>query len=200
MTVKETINKRYSARYFDKSKEIKEEDLNVILEAGQKAPSGFGSEPWKFVLIKGKRNMIFEAMNEQQASIDASELIAFLYVKEAYIKNNPQFIDKYKQSGFDEDKVTMYRQRIEQIVVNRPNYFREQTFFAVSQMVLQATELGIDTLIMGGFKEALLLEKLGLDANLYGISVVVAFGYNTLHQPTRKTRSLEEICLEIDLK
>ncbi len=199
MNVSEAISKRYSARYFDQTKKISKQDLLRILEAGQKAPSGFGSEPWKFVLIRGNRSSIYEAMNQQQAAVDASELIAFLYVKKDYVMNHSEFMDKYQQGGFDLEKLMAYRQRIEQIVDKRPNYFREQTLFAASQMVLQATALGIDSLIMGGFNETMLLEQLSLNEKEYGISVVVAFGYNTKPQPIRHTRSLDEICFEVVL-
>jgi len=44
---------RYSSRKY-KDKEIEEEKLNYVLEAGRIAPSANNAQPWIFIVIKGK--------------------------------------------------------------------------------------------------------------------------------------------------
>lgn len=61
-TVKEIINKRYSTRYLNPEKKINSEDIETIIEAGRKAPSGYGTEPWKFLIIDGNTEKLSAAM------------------------------------------------------------------------------------------------------------------------------------------
>lgn len=195
-TVQEAVDTRYSARYFDKDKKIDKKDLDLIINAGLKAPSGFGTEPWKFFIIKGDRQKMFKSCYEQQAILDASELVVVAYVKKGYIEKHPEFYDKVK-------RLPSYAGNKAEDLVNRlasSNYLREQAIFAASQMVLQATSLGIDNLIMSGFEEDSLLKDLGLDKNEYGLNVVLAFGHNTKPAKTHDDRRpYDEIVSDITL-
>ena len=47
-----TANRRYATKAFDPSRQVSEEDLRTILEAGRLAPSSFGYEPWKFLVVR----------------------------------------------------------------------------------------------------------------------------------------------------
>ena len=49
----ETIKKRQSVRNYQ-DKEIPEEILQQILEAGRLAPSANNGQPWKFIVVKDK--------------------------------------------------------------------------------------------------------------------------------------------------
>ena len=42
---------RHACKIFDETKKISEEDMRLILEMGQKSPSSFGMEAWKFLVI-----------------------------------------------------------------------------------------------------------------------------------------------------
>lgn len=191
------INKRYSARYFDKSKTIDPILYDLIIDAGLKSPSGFGSEPWKFIKIKGDRSKILDSGMKQQAFLDSSELLIVLYVKEKYIIDNPQFLDKFKLIYDDETKSDYIINFVKDKA--KTNYFKEQCMFAAGQMVLQATDLGIDSLLMGGFNEETLAQDLKIDTEHYGIALVIAFGYNLSKGETKPKRTAQEVVTEINL-
>lgn len=174
-SVQEAVETRYSARYFDKDKKIDKKDLDLIINAGLKAPSGFSSEPWKFFIIEGDRQKIFKSCMEQQPILDASELIVIAYIKKGYLTKHPEFYDKFAEAPNFRGKSAA--ELLDGLVTT--NYFKEQIPYAAMQMVLQATSIGIDNLIMSGFEEDSLLKDLGLDKEQYGLSVVLAFGYNT---------------------
>ncbi|MCK4912105.1 MAG: nitroreductase [Candidatus Omnitrophica bacterium] len=53
MDILELIKARRSIREF-KSKDIDEEIVDEILEAGRWAPSGLNNQPWKFMVLKGE--------------------------------------------------------------------------------------------------------------------------------------------------
>lgn len=195
-SVQEAVATRYSARYFDKEKSIEKKDLDLIIKAGLMAPSGFSTEPWKFFIIKGDRNKIFASCYEQPAILDSSELIIVGYIKKGYLEKHPEFYDKMNNlPGYSGEKGI---QLINQLAAT--NYFREQAIFAATQMVLQATSIGIDNLIMSGFDEDSLLKDLGLDKNQYGLTVALAFGYNTKPAANHGgKREYDEVVSEIKL-
>ena len=42
---------RHACKAFDENKKINDEEMHYILETGQKSPSSFGMEAWKFLVI-----------------------------------------------------------------------------------------------------------------------------------------------------
>lgn len=196
-TVLDAIDSRYSTRYFNKNKNIDKDDLMMIIDAGIKAPSGFNTQPWKFMRITGDRNKIFNSIKQQQAVLDSSEFIVVLYVKPAYLENNSQFFEQFNKMSVDKKKINEYKDAA--VIKSKTNYFREQTLFAASQMVLQATAINIDSLIIGGFDEKELLSNLDLDQNMFGISVCLAFGYSERERKERDHRTLDEVFIEKNL-
>ncbi|MGL4382522.1 MAG: nitroreductase family protein [Bacilli bacterium] len=187
---------RVSTRYFNTEKAIPSDDFLSIIKAGSLAPSGFGSEPWKFIKINNTNKALLDALNNQQHALDASNLVCIAYVKEGYINNNPAFMDRFK-SIMGLEKYEMYASRIQAII--KSNYFKEQCMFAASNMCIQATALQIDSLIMGSFNEDDLLSLLKLDPQQYGIALVIAFGYARQEIKPKDKRPLEEIYFEIDI-
>ena len=62
------IKNRYTTRHF-LPKQVNEEDLNAILEAGRWAPSSMNTQPWHFIIIKNKKaiNLIWNASYYSQS-------------------------------------------------------------------------------------------------------------------------------------
>lgn len=180
MSVKETINKRYSTRYLDSAKKIQNEDIETIIDAGRKAPSGLATEPWKFIVVDGDTSKLSEAMFHQPVVSCASHIIAILTYKSEYTSKHPEvFVEKYKASGFPQEQIDRTVDRIENQLKNPTQYFREQGFIAATQMVLQATELGVGTVILGGFDPEAVASILNVDTSKYQIALMIALGYST---------------------
>ena len=51
----EALNWRYATKSFDQTKKVSENDLNEILEAIRLAPSSFGLQPWKLIVVDNKQ-------------------------------------------------------------------------------------------------------------------------------------------------
>ena len=101
MNVKETVNQRFSARDLDGTKKISENDINTILEAGIKAPNGYGMEAWKFVVLSGDMEKVKNACFGQPWMGNASHAIVLFGATEESIKANPNIlIEKFKANGF----------------------------------------------------------------------------------------------------
>ena len=49
------LQRRYTSKRYDASKQISQADLAVILEALRLSPSSINSQPWKFVVIESEQ-------------------------------------------------------------------------------------------------------------------------------------------------
>ncbi|HLC77717.1 MAG TPA: nitroreductase family protein, partial [Candidatus Nanoarchaeia archaeon] len=93
------LNWRYATKSFDQSKKVSENDLNEILEAIRLAPSSFGLQPWKFIVVENPelRKKIREVAFNQPKVTEASHLIVLCSktdVSEEYIKEYVRDIAK----------------------------------------------------------------------------------------------------------
>ena len=76
MSFLELAKKRFSVRKF-KPDPVKDEDLEYVLEAGRIAPSANNSQPWQFIVIKGKaKNEEVNALYHREWFGDAPIVIA----------------------------------------------------------------------------------------------------------------------------
>ena len=51
---------RLATKKFDPTKNVSDEDLEVILEAGRLAPSSYGLEPWRFLVVNLREDQASE--------------------------------------------------------------------------------------------------------------------------------------------
>jgi len=63
----ERMKERKSIRDYKEGK-VSEEDLKLILECGRFAPSGENAQPWRFIVVKDKKNMEFLAQISKNGS------------------------------------------------------------------------------------------------------------------------------------
>ncbi len=175
MTVREAVEKRRSTRYYQDDKKISDADINLILRAGQKAPNGLALEAWKFFVLSGDFTKISDATYGQPHIQKASHVIALVNYKQELVDEKPELItDHLVAKGLTSQQAARYIEMLDQ---RGTQYYREQLMFAASQMVLQATELGIGSVIVGGFDRKALGEVIGLDQDKYEVGLLIDFGY-----------------------
>ena len=85
---KKTLTFRHATKSFA-DKKVSREDLNYILEAGHMAPSSFGVEPWKFLVVQGEvlKEKLKEASFNQAQVGNASAVIVLLTRKDLYLND-----------------------------------------------------------------------------------------------------------------
>ena len=155
MILKEIEERTSVRRYSDK--EISENDIKEILEAGRIAPSWVNAQPWHFIAVKDNetKNLLAQLANGQKQVANAKYVIVIV----ADIKEWDEY--KFKkvltnQLGMSEDvsnailkDETYYpKLRGENILLMRTI---EQCSYAASFMTLQAQHLGISSCIIGAF-------------------------------------------------
>ncbi len=128
MNFEELCDARYSLRKFD-SRPVEEEKLNKVLEAGRKAPTAHNLQPQRFFVMKSE-----EALEKADACT-ACHFHPPVVIVVAY---DPEAAWKREDDG--------------------KNHGEIDATLAVSQMMLQAAELGLGTTYVGMFSPEKLLE------------------------------------------
>jgi nitroreductase len=186
---------RHACKLFDETRTISSDDLNFILEAGRLSPSSFGMEQWHFFLIrdpKMREEIRTVAWNQPQITT-ASELIAVAY------KKNVRSTDAYIQSEFEKFHYPEYlRQMYAGFIDPRSDEVLEcwssrQVYIASANMMSAAASIGIDSCPIEGFDRDAVEKIMGIDTKVYGIPLLIPFGYRVKEQQSRHRSELSEL-------
>lgn len=171
---------RYAVQKFDSTKKLSEEEVNTILEAGRLAPSAFGFEPWKLILVKNEdvRKRLQEVGYGQPKIVDASHLIVVAVRTDMHETGVQDLIDRtMKAQDKTEEDLAPLRASLEQAVSGEPadvqNWATKQTFIPLGTMIEAASVMGIDNAPMSGFQADGVDEVLGLkEKNLHAVTML----------------------------
>lgn len=163
MILKEVFE-RYSVRkYLDK--DVEEEKLREVLEAGRLAPSACNYQPWKFIVVRDKeiRKKIAEPTTWAKFIAEAPVLIVACKVRDGFLMGG------------------WYDSAILDIGI------------ALDHMTLQATHLGLGTCWIGDFNEKLVKELLEIPENVRVVALLT-LGYPREKKiPKKKRKPFEEV-------
>lgn len=91
METLKAISSRRSIRSF-KDKEVSKVQIEKILDAGARAPSAYGRQPWKFVVISDKKRLEEISIFDPYASAADEAAIGILVCGDLDIENNEVFL------------------------------------------------------------------------------------------------------------
>ncbi len=184
--VLEQLNWRYATKKFDPSKKIPEAVWKVLEQSLVLAPSSFGLQPWKFIVVRNPqiREQLLEHSWGQKQVVEASHLVVFVIKKDL----NESDVDRYVQRMSEVQQVPVENlQKFANVIkgfMKQPPYpldindwSTRQTYIALGQYMTCAAMLGIDTCPMEGFVPDKYDEVLGLPAQGYKALVVCPTGY-----------------------
>lgn len=197
------IKNRKSVReYLDKK--IPHEDLLKILQTGYYAPSWMNSQPWKFIAVENQetKDLLCELSGNQPHVKNAAAVIVCIADKNGWSKE--EFGAVLAARGIGEKGI----EKIFSIPIFYPPLLGddktllrsvEQVTYAVSYMMLEAKELGIDSCIIGAIqneatviKNPQLVQNVNEKLNLKSDDVIITMitlGYakeETLGEKQRK--------------
>lgn len=179
----EKLNWRYATKKFDPNKKISEEDLNEMLDAARLAPSSFGFEPWKFIVIKDKelREKLRGAGMNQSQITDASAFVVLAAKKDFSEVDIEAFIERVaKTKGQEVSDLQKYKEMMlgfrKGVDANFMScWTKQQTYIALGFLLFSATMKKIDACPMEGFDPGKFDEILGLTD--YTSCVLCTLGY-----------------------
>lgn len=168
----EAIKKRRAIRSFDTSKQVSDEQVEKILEAGRLAPSAHNLQDWYFVVVKSPKikEQLVDACMGQSFVGEASVVIV--------VCSDQRLADTHSSrhgEGF---------------------FAIQDTTIATQQMWLAITALGLGTCWIGAFDEEGVKRVLGLEDHLRPMAVLPV-GYPAEEPSPTPRKSIKEISKEI---
>lgn len=201
-TFEEALAFRHACKIFDETKKINDEDLTYILEAGRKAPSSFGMEPWKILVITNqelKEKLKPVCWNQAQITT-CSHLVVVLAAIEAVKPEFGEVERKFKRREMPQEKLDMYlglyANHLKQTLSTDENIYAwtaKQTVFAIENMMMAAAIKGVDSCAIEGFEKEKVEEILALDTKKYQLSTIIPFGYRINEQSSQLREPFENV-------
>lgn len=184
---------RYATKKFDAEKEVSEEDLNYILEAGNLAATSYGLQPFKIVVVTDKEKkqaLMAQAYNQGHVGENSALLVlaARTDVDATYIAEYTARIERTR--GLPAGAVDGYKDMMVGDLTNRTEadrlvWAQKQAYIALGTMMVAASEKGIDHCGMEGFNPAGFNDVLGLAAHNLHATVILPIGYRSAEDDTQ---------------
>ena len=180
------LNWRYATKQFDPRRKISPEDWTALEEALVLAPSSFGLQPWKFVVVTDPavRERLVPVSWGQRQVADASHLVVFAIKTRLGEEEITGFVQRIAEvRGLPVDSLAGYRDMmVGSLVKGRDEAARHawainQVYIALGVFLTSAAMLGIDACPMEGIEPAKYDEILGLDKKGLSAVVVATAGY-----------------------
>ena len=206
------FNFRHACKIFDANKKISQEDFNTILEVARLSPSSFGFEPWRFLVVQNealREKLLPVTWGAQNSLPTASHYVIILARKKPSLLYNSDYISHmlYDIHKIPKEKAEARRAKYKKfqeedfkLLESDRTIFDwacKQTYIALGNMMSVAAMLEIDSCAIEGFEmektEQLLSKDFGVDTDIWGVSVMVAFGYRVNEQPVKTRQPLEDI-------
>ena len=197
------LNWRYATKKFAPAKKVSEADVNELLEAARLAPSSYGLQPWKFIVVTNselRKKLRERAWNQPQIT-DASHLIVLATrtdVDENYIKRYVEEIAKQRGTtvealkGFYDMMAGDVNSRSKDAVLE---WSRHQAYIALGFLLFAAAQKRIDACPMEGFDRNKFDEVLELKKQNLASTVLFAVGYRAADD-----KAAQNVKVRFDLK
>jgi nitroreductase len=201
----EALKWRYAVQTFDPAKPILPEQLNAILESGRLAPSSFGLEPWKFVVVENPEvRAKLRAVSYGQSKVtDAAALIVLAYRTDLAESMGRERVERMaKAQGQSVESFGEMKQRADSLMAGlvekgtATEWARVQTGIAFGMMIETAALLGVDAGPMEGFSADDVDAILGLKEKNLRASCMLTVGHRGADPAAvrpKVRRSLDEV-------
>lgn len=180
------LNWRYATKVFDPARKISAATWSALEDTLVLAPSSFGLQPWRFLVIRDSavRAKLRPHSWDQSQVTDASHFVVFTARTEITAADIAHLIDRTAElRGQPATALAGYRQVMEGSLLNdarKPHlhdWASRQAYIAMGQLMTAAAVLGIDTCPMEGFEPAKYDEILGVRKDGFACIAAVALGY-----------------------
>ena len=178
---------RYATKLFD-TKKLPADAWTALEKSLQLAPSSFGLQPWKFIVVENPeiRAKLRPVSWGQSQVTDASHLVVFTRRTEMTEKDVDAFYNQMiSDRHADASKLEAYRQMMLGGVVKgkdataQKEWAARQVYIALGQFMAAAAMIGVDTCALEGIDAAAYDDILGLKGSGYETLVGCAAGYRS---------------------
>lgn len=203
-----SLNWRYATKKFDATKKISDQDWHVLAESLRLAPSSYGIQPWKFLVIRNRellKQLRAATWNQSQVE-DCSHYVVFVTPCKLDAEHVRKYVDRTAEvRNVDPATLTKFYDMMHTNLVKDTlpeislSWMRRQAYIAMGFLMETAALLGIDTCPIEGLDPKKYDELLGLHAKGWATVATVACGYrhtDDKYQSTPKVRFKTEDVIE----
>ena len=217
---------RLATKKYDPTKNVSDEDLDVILEAARLAPSSYGLEPWRFLVVNLREDQaseqslrlkekLYEPCYGARASLNGAHYLVILLARKnvnaesAYVKHMMHDI-KQLPADFEPTYAAAFKnfqENMFDLVGNERATFDwacKQTYIALSNMLTMAAMIGVDSCPIEGFNREVvdkILEEEGLldggQYNDFGVSCMLSLGYRDMDPVQKRRQPAEDVIVKL---
>ena len=193
-TILAQLRWRYATKKFDPAKKIAPELWAKLEEAAVLAPSSYGLQPWKFIVVTdpAMRKRLHASSFNQAQILDASHLVVFA----AKDPPTPADVDRHVArtaqvrgiplSALDGFKQKMLGSLSRMSAPDAHAWAARQTFIALGVFLSACALAGVDACPMEGFQPEKYDEILALKEKGASAVVIATAGYRLAEDPAAK--------------
>lgn len=205
--IKEALDWRYAVKKFDATKKISAKDWETLQQSLHLAPSSYGIQPWKFLVIENPeiREKLKPVSWGQSQVTDASHFVVFLYKPEIDTAFVQKYLDRIVEvrripaEGLDGLKAMLIENLVKAPEEKARIWSQRQAYIAMGFLLQTAAMLKIDSTPMEGFDPTAYDKILGLEGSGWKSVASVALGYRhpeDTFQNLKKVRFPEDTVIQ----
>jgi len=183
-TVLQQLNWRYATKKFDPARKITAEDWTTLEQSLVLAPSSFGLQPWRFIVITDpevKASLKGISWGQQQV-VDGSHVVVFAIRQDLSADDIDRYVARTAEvRGSTIEALAGFRKMMVGALqggrIDLNHWAALQVYIALGQFMATAAMMGIDTCPMEGINAAQYDELLALPDQGYATSVACVAGY-----------------------
>lgn len=185
-TLVHNLSWRYAVKKFDPARKIPDATWSVLESAMVLAPSSYGFQPWKFIVVRDpglRQKLRASAWNQPQVT-DASHLVVFARRTDLAQKDVDRLVTRVKHvRNQSDEQVAGFAGMLSGFVAKPPPGFdasawaARQTYIALGFFLSGCAMLGVDACPQEGFDPAQHDQILGLTGSGYASVVQACAGY-----------------------
>jgi nitroreductase len=184
----QALNWRYATKTFDPTKKVSASDWKVLSESLRLAPSSYGLQPWKFMVIQNSdiRKQLKEASWSQSQVTDCSHFVVLVIkekMDEAHIDLHLAHVAEVR--GVTTESLAGFKKMLLGDLVQGGraskirNWAHNQSYIAMGFLMETAALMKIDACPMEGLDPAAYDRILKLEGTGWATVAAVAVGYRS---------------------
>ncbi|MCE3009278.1 MAG: NAD(P)H-dependent oxidoreductase [Proteobacteria bacterium] len=184
--IMEALQWRYAVKQFDTQKKVSEADWKVLAESLRLAPSSYGLQPWKFIVVQNpslRAELRKNSWNQSQVT-DCSHYVVLTTRTKMSEQDVQKYIAKISQvRGVPQESLKGYHDMMIGDVVKGPRseiiqwWAQRQAYIAFGFLMETAALMKIDTCPIEGLEPKAYDQILKLEGTGYATVAACAVGY-----------------------